>query len=219
MISVNSVILLMAGKGTRMNENINKVLLPLKNKQIYQYPLELFLNNNLEVICVISSEDESLINKNKYPNVKYVIGGETRAHSVFNGLQHCTGDYILVHDAARALLDQKTLEAILDSINDNEAILTYLDVKDTIKDTTNNKLLTLNRDNLIAASTPQCAPYKYLYNAYVKAFDEGYTSTDDISLIEKYYPNVNIKLIKANENSFKITTQLDYKLAKLLVEE
>lgn len=216
---MNSVILLMAGKGTRMKENINKVLLPLKDKQIYQYALELFLKNNFEVICVISKDDEALIDKTKYPNVKYVIGGETRAHSVYNGLKCCSGDYVLVHDAARALLDQDTLDNIINSINDNEAILTYLEVKDTIKDTSDNKLVTLKRDKLIAASTPQCAPYKYLYNSYKLAFDEGYSSTDDISLIEKYYPDINIKLIKANENSFKITTQLDYKLAKLLVEE
>lgn len=214
-----SVILLMAGKGSRMKEKINKVLLPLKDKLIYQYPLELFLKNNFEVICVISKDDESIINKELYSNVEYVIGGATRAESVYNGLKHCTGDYVLVHDAARALLDQETLNKIIDSINNNEAILTYLEVKDTIKDISNNELVTLKRNNLIAASTPQCAPFKCLYSAYKKSFEENFSSTDDISLIEKYYPNMNIKLIKANENSFKITTQLDYKLAKLLVEE
>lgn len=214
-----SVILLMAGKGSRMNQNINKVLLPLKDKLVYQHPLELFIKNNFEIICVISKDDEDIIDKYKYPNVNYVIGGATRAESVYNGLKACNGEYILVHDAARALLDQETIDKIVNNISGQEAILTYLEVKDTIKDISSNELVTLKRNNLIAASTPQCAPYKYLFSAYQKAFDEGYASTDDISLIEKYYPNMKIKLIKANENSFKITTQLDYKLAKLLVED
>ena len=53
-----SVILLMAGSGSRMKIQDNKVFLPLENKMIFQYSLDLFLKLNCEVICVIRPEDE-----------------------------------------------------------------------------------------------------------------------------------------------------------------
>lgn len=211
-----SVILLMAGKGQRMNNNINKVLLPLGDKLIYEHSLELFLKYNCEVICVISKDDANIID-NLPRNCKYTFGGKTRMESVYNGLKLCTNDYVLVHDAARPLLSQSILEEILNIKNPYNAILTYLDVKDTIKEK-GAKIVTLDRNNLIAAATPQCAPLTILKDAYEKAMKENYIGTDDISLIEKYLPHIQIDLIKTNEECFKITTNTDYLLAKLILE-
>ena len=52
---------------------------------------------------------------------------------------------------------------------------------------------------------------------YNLAKKENFIATDDISLIEKYRPDVKINYILANEENFKITTPLDLKLAKLIV--
>lgn len=214
-----SVILLMAGSGTRMKQNKNKILLPVNGKPIFTYPLNLFLKYNFEIICVIKEEDEEFIKPYLPENVKITYGGKERKDSVLNGLNLATGDYVLIHDGARAFIDSNTIDKILELKNNDEAILSYLNVKDTIKENVDGKYLTLDRSKLIAASTPQCASlanFKYVYN---KAKEDNYMSTDDISLIEKYLPNVKINYVLANEESFKITTPLDYELAKIIGEK
>ena len=213
-----SVILLMAGKGRRMNYKENKILMEIDNKPLFMYPLNTFFSLGVEVICVISKNDEDKIVPLLPKGVKYTYGGVERGDSVYNGLKLSTGDYVLIHDAARALISKECINKIISNIDNNKAILTYLSVKDTIKEKKDDKLITLNREALVAAATPQCASREILLNAYEKAKSDNLHFTDDIALIEKYYPNIKIDLIEANPEDFKITTQLDYQLAKLLVE-
>ena len=212
-----SVILLMAGRGTRMGYQKNKILLPFGDKYLFEFPLEVFLKHGYEVICVISEEDRDIIVP-RLPgqNVKYIYGGATRQESVYNGLSKANGDYIMIHDAARMWVEDDVLDQIISDSEEKYPVLTYIPVKDTIKLRNNNKLTTLNRNNLIAASTPQCAPLALLKEVYQKAKVEGVAATDDISLIEKYHPEIEIKLVSAHENSFKVTTPMDYELAKII---
>ena len=131
-----SVILLMAGKGTRMKENINKVLLPLGDKMIFQYPLSLFVKLDFEVICVISKGDEEIVRKNIPSQVKLVYGGNTRQESVYNGLMECTGDYVLIHDAARAFISLATINKIIENKNNNKTevreVIRFVERTDTL---------------------------------------------------------------------------------------
>jgi 2-C-methyl-D-erythritol 4-phosphate cytidylyltransferase len=215
-----SVLLLMAGKGTRMGYEKNKILLPFGDKYLFEYPLDTFLSFGFEVICVISKEDEEEVSKvlNK-KNVKYTLGGKTRGESVYNGLKVANGDYIMIHDAARMFIDKDLINEILATSLEEAPILTYTKVKDTIKALEDKKLNTLNRDSLIAAATPQCAKRSLFLDVYEKAFKDGYSGTDDISLIEKYYKDMEIKLVLAKDTIFKVTTKLDYDLALLLWRE
>ena len=213
-----SVVLLMAGRGTRMGANENKILLPLGNKEIYRHSLDKFLERGYEVICVINRDDEDKI-VNKLPkNVKYVYGGALRGDSVFEGIKKASGDYILIHDSARPFIKDDVLDEIEKIKSDDKCILTYLPVKNTIKVKGDN-LKTLERDNLISATTPQCGPKKLLLEAYTKAINENTYFTDDISLIEYYYPKTKIDLVLANEEIFKITTPLDLKIAEIVWSE
>lgn len=211
-----SAIILMAGKGARMKLNINKVLLPLGDKLVFEYSLNTISKYVDEIICVISKTDEDVILPRLPKNVKIAYGGETRGESVASGLRISTGDYVIIHDAARPFVSDEVMSNIINNVNFNECILTYLEVADTIKMISNNSVKTIDRSKLIKACTPQCAPYKLLASAYDKAIKENITATDDISLIEKFYPNVEIKLIKANDECFKITSNTDYKLAQLI---
>lgn len=212
-----SVILLMAGTGSRMGADKNKILLDINNKMLFEYPLGLFKSYGFEIICVINKNDEELL-KPLLKDVKYTFGGKERQDSVYEGLKLCNGEYVLIHDSARVLLNNSVIDDILVKSNKYDAILTYSKVKDTIKEIKGNKFITLNRDNLIAASTPQCGKKELLLNAYAKAKEDNKKFTDDISLIEYYYPNVEIGLVLANEENFKVTTPLDYKILKELIK-
>ena len=210
-----SLILVMAGSGQRMNMNINKVLLPLKGKPIYEYSLDLFKEFGFELICVINPNDKI----EKRSDVTYVNGGKTRGESVYNGLMAASGDYVFIHDAARPLISRNVIKGILDNLNKNEAYLCYLKSIDTLKLVKDNNLVTLNRDEIIRAATPQCAPKDILIDSYNKALSDKLSFTDDASLIEHYHKEVKINLVEANQESFKITTEFDYKMAKAIVED
>lgn len=214
-----SVVLLMAGKGSRMKSEVNKILLPLGDKLVFEYSLDMFLSLGCEVVAVVSNDDKDVILSKLPASVKYTLGGKTRQESVFNGLDMCSNDYVLIHDAARPFISKDIINLILKQKKPDEAILLYSEVKDTIKNVDNNKLTTLPRNQLIAARTPQCAPLNIIKDAYKKAKNDNYEATDDISLIEKYYPNFKINYILSNEENFKITTPLDYELAKIIVEK
>ncbi|MBE6137969.1 MAG: 2-C-methyl-D-erythritol 4-phosphate cytidylyltransferase [Erysipelotrichaceae bacterium] len=212
-----SVVLVMAGKGSRMNKNVNKVLLPLGQKLVFEHSLDTFKSLGCEVICVVSKDDYPMISE-RLKHVKFTFGGQTRQESVMNGLKECSGDYVLIHDAARPFISESVVREIISSYKLNEAILCHHNVKDTIKCFTNDGVSTLNRASLIAASTPQCASLEVLNEVYQKASNDAFVATDDLSLIERYRPDIKINYVLANEESFKITTPLDYELAKLIVE-
>lgn len=210
-----SVVLLMAGKGTRVGANVNKILLPVGGIEIYKHSLNKFLKHNYEVICVINKDDHDKIVPALPKNVKYVYGGMERGDSVLAGIRETTGDYLLIHDAARPFISDSLINEIEKIKSDNRCILTYLPVKDTIKENDGN-LKTLDRSKLISATTPQCGPRLLLLNAYSKALIENKHFTDDISLVEHYFPKVKVDLVKANEEIFKITTPLDLKIAEIV---
>lgn len=209
-----SVILLMAGVGSRMGIDKNKVLLPLGDKLIFEHSLDLFLSYGFEVVCVINKNDEEFIKNRLQGKAKYIYGGKTRQDSVYNGLNSISGDYVLIHDAARPLISKDVIDNILKIKSDKKGILCYLDTKDTIK-INDTKLITLDRSKLISAVTPQCGPKDVLLESYTKAKNENKSFTDDISILE-YYSDIKIDLVKANEEVIKVTTKLDYEIVKLL---
>lgn len=210
-----SLILVMAGSGQRMKKNINKVLLPLKDKLIYEHSLDKFKKLGFEIICVINPKDDI----KKLDGITYVDGGRTRSESVYNGLKAATCDYVFIHDAARPFISEDVIKEILNNLKRDEAYLCYLKSVDTLKENTFGKVKTLNRDNIIRAVTPQCAPRWALTLAYEKAFDEGISVTDDISVLEKFYPRMKVNLVLSNEENFKITTEFDYKVALSMVND
>lgn len=209
-----SLILVMAGSGTRLNKGINKVLLPLNGKKIYEYSIETFQRFGFEIICVVNPNDEI----EKKDGIIYVNGGTTRGESVYRGLLAASSDYVFIHDAARPFISEDVIRDILTDLNRGEAYLVYQDSIDTLKLNDDGRLTTLDRSKIIRASTPQCAPKDILINAYKKAFKEKIDFTDDMSLLERFYPNMKINLIKGNLENFKITLDFDYWMAKKLVE-
>lgn len=209
-----SVILLMAGNGSRMNSSENKVYLPLKDKLIYQHSLDLFLSKGFEVVCVIRPKDE--VHLTKYlPKIKIAYGGKTRQMSVYNGLKKVKGDHVLIHDAARPFITAECIDSCVNTMQKNYFVLVGCETKDSIYE--KNPIRSLKRSELINAQTPQGGKTKVLLECHKKAINENLEVTDDISLVIKYSNEV-IKIIDGSDHNFKITTQLDYILAKELVK-
>ncbi len=208
-----SVIIPMAGKGTRVNKDKNKALLEINGKPMFLYAYETFKKYDCEIILVISPDDYDEIKEYINDDFIYAFGGNTRAESVYNGLKLCKNEYVLIHDAARPFISEKIIDNVLKEL-DNNAVLVTAKAKDTVRD--NGKVLV--RDNLTLAQTPQACKVNDLKEAYNKAFMNNDNITDDISVIEKY-TNLDIKYVDGDDYNFKVTTPLDLKLALIIAKE
>ncbi len=207
-----SIIVLAAGKGTRMGLGYNKMNLSVKNKPLYQIVADKFLAMGFEDIVLVSND------KIVCDNVNCVKGGETRQDSVYNGLINAKGDYVLIHDGARPFVSKEIVLEICEALKTNDAVLLAHKVTDTIKILDNGKLKTLNRDLLVAAETPQAFKKDILMSAMDKARKDNFIGTDDTSLVEKYF-DIPIKIIYNTYPNIKLTNKDDLKYIELLGEK
>ena len=203
---MQTVILLMAGSGTRLGLDINKMMYKVNNKRLYQYPLEKFLSLGLDVILVTNETDyNTVLEETKgIKNLIVVKGGKTRNESVKNALVHVKTKRVMIHDAARVLVSEQIIKDCLN--NNSDLYYVCIPLKDTIR-TSNNK--TLNRSELLSVQTPQGG----LTELFLKYSD--LSTTDDISSFE----NLDYKIDKINgsDYNFKLTTKFDLEILKNII--
>ena len=212
---MNVAIILAAGNGTRLSNNIKKQFIKIHDKQLFLFSFDSFCSSNIDKILIVSSKEDinyvrSLVSSNeKFLDV--IAGGETRQQSVKNALDYLKGiltddDVILIHDAARPLIKFPLINEVLNKSIEYDCCSLILPIKDTIISLSNNNYeSTLERDKLASVQTPQGFKFKIIYEAHLKAIHSS--ATDDAQLVKSL--GFNIHLIKGDEQNFKITTNED----------
>ena len=212
---MNVAIILAAGNGTRLSNNIKKQFIKIHDKQLFLFSFDSFCSSNIDKILIVSSKEDinyvrSLVSSNeKFLDV--IAGGETRQHSVKNALDYLKGiladdDVILIHDAARPLIKVPLINEVINKTIEYDCCSLILPIKDTIISLSNNNYeSTLERDKLASVQTPQGFKFKIIYEAHQKAIHSS--ATDDAQLVKSL--GLNIHLIKGDEQNFKITTNED----------
>ncbi|MDI3310542.1 MAG: 2-C-methyl-D-erythritol 4-phosphate cytidylyltransferase [Thermoanaerobacterium sp.] len=214
-----SAIVVAAGKGRRMGTKLNKVFLKLNGKPVLYYTLNVFekLSELNEIVLVVSNEDidycrREIVDKYNFKKVKRIIaGGMERQESVFNGLKAVDSrcDIVMIHDGARPFIDKATLQKGIEESKVHSAVGIAVPVKDTIKvvDDGNFVVATPDRTYLMAIQTPQIFEYKLIYEAHLKAMEDGFLGTDDTVLVERL--GHKVKLVEGSYRNIKITTPED----------
>ncbi len=221
------VILLAGGSGTRMKLGINKAYLRLNGISVLARSAEAFRSFADQMIVVTRTGEipsaEAEISPLQLPfPVRFTEGGCTRQESVFHGLEllrEDPDDIVLIHDAARCMVDHETIQRVLDSVAEFRSGVASVPVKDTIK-TCSAELLaeeTLPRDSLRAMQTPQGFLIKDLLFAMEQAVHDGFLGTDDASLLE--YCGMPVHLTEGNEANIKLTTREDLNMLKATLHE
>jgi 2-C-methyl-D-erythritol 4-phosphate cytidylyltransferase len=156
--------------------------------------------------------------------VAVVEGGDVRQQSVTNALDKlveekgCGGDdVILVHDAARPLIDPATIDRTIDAIAEHGAAIVALPAVDTIKQverTAHGAIVTatIPRERIVQAQTPQGARCELLQRAFAEAAADEFTGTDEASLLER--AGVVVAVVPGSAKNFKITQPGDIELAE-----
>ena len=212
---MNVAIILAAGNGTRLSNNIKKQFIKIHDKQLFLFSFDSFCSSNIDKILIVSSKEDinyvrSLVSSNeKFLDV--IAGGETRQQSVKNALDYLKNvladdDVILIHDAARPLIKIRLINEVINKTIEYNCCSLILPIKDTIISLSNNNYeSTLERDKLASVQTPQGFKFKIIYEAHLRAIHSS--ATDDAQLVKNL--GFNIHLIKGDEQNFKITTNED----------
>ena len=225
---MNSVVIVSAGRGSRMKADINKQFLKLQNKEVIAHTIDKFYNNeNIGEIIVVVREDEAeffkinIIEKYGYKNRKIAFGGSERQDSVYNGLkmvdENCK--IVLIHDGARPFVNNETIDSAIESAKENKCVIVGVPVKDTIKviDENNNVCDTPDRSTLWSIQTPQVFDFSLIMKAHEKAREDNYYGTDDSMLVE--YFGQKVKVVEGSYNNIKITTPEDLKIGEEILRD
>lgn len=212
------------GKGTRINSEIPKQYLRFHNKELIAYTIEIFQKNDLIDEIIIAAQKDyfnilySIKEKYLFTKISQIVeGGSERQFSVFNALKSIKADdndIILVHDAVRPLLSQEILEKSIQSAVEFGSSVVAIKAKDTL--IKGNDLIEdyIDREKIYYVQTPQAFRYKIIYNAMKKAEEDNFLATDE-SMIVKHAGN-SIKIVEGSSFNFKITTDDDIELFKLI---
>ncbi|MCC8433706.1 2-C-methyl-D-erythritol 4-phosphate cytidylyltransferase [Brevibacillus sp. M2.1A] len=210
------VVIVAAGSGKRMGGQRNKLWLPLAGEPILAHTVRLFATHPDidEVVLVVSEADHAevmaWISAEKLA-VVVTLGGAERQDSVRNGLASLSAncDYVLVHDAARPFVTRKQISDMIKQVQQDQATIMAVPVKDTIKVVGANGLVesTPARESLWAVQTPQAFRMSLLREAHQAAEAAGKQGTDDAMLVE--WLGHPVSIMQGNYENIKITTPDD----------
>ena len=223
-----SAIIVAAGKGIRMNDPTRKQYLDLAGRPILAHSVIAFDACDMidKIFLVIPKEDMEYCRKNILPllelknGLNLVPGGEQRQNSVYNGLQAMDKktETVVVHDGVRPFIQSDKLESCILGARKFGACILGIPAGDTIKCVGKSGFIdkTLARDNIWLAQTPQAFKYELIIRAHETARRDGYTCSDDASLVERL--GVDVRIINGSKNNIKITVREDLVVARAMLD-
>ena len=217
------MIIVAAGSGIRFGSKIPKALVLLRGKPLIAHSLTIFEQipaiNGIIVVGHNGYLGRFEAVSRRFKKVRVVVaGGKARADSVKCGLAvlDADTDIVLVHDAARPLIDSAIIERLVKALGKNKAVIAAVPVKATVKKVdpkTLGVMETLRRDLLWEAQTPQGFHKDVLVKAHARKFKGE--AFDDAMLVE--WMGVKVKVVMGNYRNIKITTPEDMTMAKGLM--
>ena len=217
-------VIVAAGSATRMG-GVDKIMADLGGEPLILRTVRPFLTcDAISEIVIVTREDLVGTVRNLFAGfdkvTAVVSGGKDRAESVSAGLEAFQSKIKLVaiHDGARPLVTEEVIDRVVRAANVYSAAAPAVDVKDTIKVVAGGVVRsTPDRSTLRAVPTPQVFDRDLLRAALKKAKDDGATITDDCSAVELL--RMSVKIVKGDERNLKVTTPMDLRIARMLLEE
>jgi len=216
-----AIVIVAGGKGLRMGGDIPKQFLPVKGLPVLMRTLNRFYeyDEDMQIVLVLPEAQQdywhSLCEEYDF-SVPYTLanGGETRFHSVSNGIAKVQDDVELigVHDGVRPFVSVETITACYEEAAKTEAVVPVIDVVETVRHIENETSVTVPRSEYRLVQTPQVFDAQLLRKAYNQPYTDFFT--DDASVVERFGHAVS--LVPGNRENIKITTPYDMKIAEVL---
>ena len=217
------IIIVAGGKGLRMGSDIPKQFLPIGGKPVLMRTLERFrkYSKDIQIILVLPEAQQAYwhqLCQEYHFDVEYTLanGGQTRFHSVQNGLAKVPDDAIGVvgvHDGVRPFPSIEVIRNCYTTAREKKAVIPVIPVVETVRHLEGEQSKTVPRDAYRLVQTPQTFDIQLLKAANRQPYNDGFT--DDASVVEAF--GYNITLVEGNRENIKITTPYDLKIAEVLI--
>jgi len=217
-----SIIITAAGKGLRMGTDVPKQFLLINGQPILFHTIQRFYEYDPTIqIIVVLPEDQihidhwlSLVHQHEFeiPH-ETVSGGETRFHSIKNGLAFAKGQIIGVHDGVRPFVSHEVIANCYREAEKSGACIPVLPVKESLRKINGALSKAVDRSAYRKVQTPQCFEVNLLKKSYEQAYQSFFT--DDASVVEANGHHITV--VNGNEENIKITSPFDLKLAEVLI--
>ena len=217
------VIIVAGGKGLRMGSDIPKQFLPIGGKPVLMRTLERFraYDDALKIILVLPEAQQAYWRElcgQYHFDVEYQLanGGQTRFHSVKNGLALVPDEaegVVGVHDGVRPFPSIEVIRNCYETARTKKAVIPVIPVVETVRHLEGDKSVTVPRGDYRLVQTPQTFDIQLLKAANRQPYNDGFT--DDASVVESY--GFEITLVEGNRENIKITTPYDLKIAEVLI--
>jgi 2-C-methyl-D-erythritol 4-phosphate cytidylyltransferase/2-C-methyl-D-erythritol 2,4-cyclodiphosphate synthase len=217
-----------AGSGSRMGQDLPKQYLRLGGKTVLRHSLETFRSHpriaGVRVVINESLRDLYDAAVSGLDLMAPVAGGQKRQDSVRLGLESLAGehpDLVLIHDAARPFIDAGIIDRTIDTLAAHDGALVAVPVVDTLNrgaaaDGATFSGATVDRSGLWRAQTPQGFRFVPLLQAH-RAAAAGPEMTDDAAVAEA--AGLKVALVMGHENNFKITAPADLERAERMMSQ
>jgi 2-C-methyl-D-erythritol 4-phosphate cytidylyltransferase len=215
-------VIVAGGIGKRMNSELPKQFMLLLGKPVLYYTLKAFLEafSDLTVILVLPEEHiekgKEIVDAYFDPaRVKFTVGGETRFHSVRNGVSLIGEESIIfVHDGVRCLVTPQLIRYCYDSAMLVGSAIPAVPLKDSVRIVRDGRSSAMDRSILRFIQTPQTFHSKLLLPAMQHIeFKEKFT--DEATVVEAY--GIDLHLMEGEETNIKITQPVDLMLAEQIL--
>jgi len=212
------VVIVAGGSGSRMGTEIPKQFLELCGKPVLMHTLQLFYDFDPQstlILVLPPSQQEfwaELCRKNSFSLPHQIApGGESRFHSVKNGLKRIDEHGIVfIHDGVRPLVSRETLERCFNSAVESGNAIPVLPVSESLRKLDGDQNISVDRNLFFSVQTPQTFRSEQILNAFGQNDDPAFT--DDASVAEK--AGFVIHLVEGNRENIKITNPTDLIVAE-----
>ena len=220
--SKHTILIVAGGRGTRMGGPQPKQFLELAGRPVLMHTLEAFDRWDASArFIVVLPEDQidtwkRLCEAHVFGRIHRVVaGGETRFHSVRNGLDAVASNgLIAVHDGVRPLVAPSVIAACFAAAADGGAAVPVVPVVESVREVdADGGSRPVDRTRLRVVQTPQVFRADVLRAAYCLPYDPRFT--DDASVVEA--SGVAVRLVPGNRENIKLTTPMDLLLAEQLM--
>lgn len=212
------VVIVAAGGGTRSGSDEPKQFRWIAGKPMLLHSVQTFMARPDVgmVVCVLpqryAGDPPPWLFQCDVDRLLVSLGGRTRSESVANGLDDLPDEatVVLVHDAARPLVDDATIDRVVDSVRAGVCAIAALPVTDTLKVVDEHGFIvrTMSRDTLWRAQTPQGFPRAVIVDAHRRAKADRVDATDDAALCERL--GIAVRVVRGSERAAKVTEPGDF---------
>ena len=211
-------IIVAGGKGLRMGGDVPKQFLPIGGKPVLMHTIEAFREalDDVQIVLVLPAEQhdywQKLCKDYNFRSPELIAtGGETRFHSVKNGLALLPEDdeaVVGVHDGVRPFVSRDTIQRCFSTAAEGKAVVPVVPVVETLRQILpDGTSITRPRNEFRLVQTPQTFPLALLKQAYGQPYSESFT--DDASVVEAM--GKEITMVEGNRENIKLTTPADLK--------